>query len=110
MRLRRHSPQEIAAKLHQAEELLQLGKRQAEVAHTLGISVMTYHRWRAAARAAVQSPSITPEMPVSPTRDLSERTSRLDDLEAENARLRRLVIELLLENVKLKEDFEQRRR
>ena len=107
MRLRRHSPQEIAAKLHQAEELLQLGKRQAEVAHTLGISVMTYHRWRAAARAAVQSPSITPEMPVSPTRDLS---SRLDDLEAENTRLRRLVIELLLENVKLKEDFEQRRR
>ena len=107
MRLRRHSPQEIAAKLHQAEELLQLGKRQAEVAHTLGISVMTYHRWRTAARAAVQSPSITPEMPVSPTRDLS---SRLDDLEAENTRLRRLVIELLLENVKLKEDFEQRRR
>jgi len=106
---RRYSPEEIAAKLHQADELLQLGKRQTEVAYELGISVMTYHRWRAAARAAEQSPSITPEMPVSPSRDLSARTGSFHDLEAENARLRRLVIDLLLENMKLKENFERRR-
>src|SRR5215469_12783492 len=106
---RRHSHEEITAKLHQADELLQLGKRQAEIAHTLGISVMTYHRWRAAARAAVHSPPITPEMPDLPSGDLSERTGRFHELEAENARLRRLVIALLLENMKLKEEFERRR-
>jgi putative transposase len=105
---RRHSPEEITAKLHQADELIQLGKRQAEIAHALGISVMTYHRWRAAARAE-EAPSIAPELPDWSTGELSERTSTFHDLEVENARLRRLVIDLLLEKMKLKEEFKRQR-
>jgi putative transposase len=107
---RRHSPQEIASKLHQAEELLQLGKRQAEIARTLGISVMTYHRWRAAARVHQQAPSITPELPHSESGDLPGRWANiLHDLEVENARLRRLLIDLLLEKMRLEEQLAERR-
>jgi putative transposase len=105
---RRHSPEEVASKLHQAEELLQRGKRHADIARELGISVMTYHRWRAAARAAEQAPSITPEIPHLPG-EPSQPTSRFDDLQVENARLRRLVIDLLLEKMKLQEALDRRR-
>ena len=97
---RRHSPEEIASKLHQAEELLRAGMRQQEVAQTLGISVMTYYRWRAAARAAVNVPSIAPE--------LSDLSPELD-LHTENARLRQLVVDLLLEKMLLEEQLRDRR-
>jgi putative transposase len=105
---KRHSPQEVASKLHQAEELLQLGKRQPEIARTLGISVMTYHRWRAAARAAVQAPSIAPEVSHLVNRSEVHRSSQ-DDLRAENAALRRLVVDLLLEKMRLEQELERRR-
>jgi putative transposase len=97
---RRHSPEEIASKLHQAEELLRAGMRQQEVAQTLGISVMTYYRWRAAARAPVNVPSIAPEIS-----DLSPEL----DLHAENARLRQLVVDLLFEKMLLEEQLRDRR-
>jgi putative transposase len=107
---RRHSPEEIASKLHQAEELLQAGKRQAEMAGTLGISVMTYHRWRAAARAAVNAPSIAPETSdLAPRPELGNAARRvLEDLQVENARLRRLIIDLLLEKMRLEEQLRGR--
>jgi putative transposase len=98
---KRHLPQEIASKLRQAEELLRAGKHQAEIARELGISVMTYHRWRAAARAAGNAPSIAPEIS-----DLV--TGRVqDDLQVENARLRRLIVNLLLEKMRLEEQFRE---
>jgi putative transposase len=98
---RRHSADEITSKLHQAKEMSQHGKRQAEIARKLGISVMTYHRWRArAAQRVERSPSIAPEIPhlIEP----SELASKIDDLQLENARLRRLIIDLLLERRGLK--------
>jgi putative transposase len=98
----RHSPQEIASKLHQAEKLLRAGKRRAEVARMLGISVMTYHRWRAAARAAVNAPSIAPEIS-----DLAPGRVQ-DDLQFENSRLRRLIVDLLLEKMRLEEQLRER--
>jgi putative transposase len=100
---RRHSPQEIASKLHQANELLQAGKRQAEIARELGISVMTYHRWRAAARAAVNGPSIAPEIS-----DLAHSPDSVQDLQLENARFRRLIIDLLMEKMRLEEQLGDR--
>jgi putative transposase len=107
---RRHSPQEIASKLHQAEELLQLGKRQAEVARILGISVMTYHRWRAAALAHQQAPSITPEIAHAGVGDQSGLPpDTFHDLQLENARLRRLVVDLLLEKMRLEQKLAERR-
>ena len=48
MSKKRHTAQEIGVKLHQAEEMAREGKFQGEIARALGISVMTYHRWRKA--------------------------------------------------------------
>ncbi len=45
---KRHSAAEIAAKLSQAAELATQGRNQIEIAEALGISVMTFHRWRKA--------------------------------------------------------------
>jgi len=114
MRFKRHyTPQEVASKLHQAEEMAQHGKRQAEIAHTLGISVMTFHRWRAAARAAQHAPSIAAEITHlvngSEVSQGNATSSQDDDLRAENARLRRLVVDLLLEKMRLEEEAEGRR-
>ena len=44
----RHSGVEIATKLAQANDLATQGKLQSEIARTLGVSVMTLHRWRKA--------------------------------------------------------------
>jgi transcriptional regulator with XRE-family HTH domain len=101
---KRHSQTEIAVKLAKAEALIATGMRQQEVARTLGVSVMTYHRWRKAnsghrdlqsvlaahASGALQIPE-------------AERLGRIADLELENARLRRLVTDLLLEKIKLEQ-------
>jgi putative transposase len=45
---KRHSRMEIASKLTQANDLATQGKLQSEIARTLGVSVMTLHRWRKA--------------------------------------------------------------
>ena len=43
---RGHSKSEVAANLAKADELASQGKLQSEIARTLGVSVMTLHRWR----------------------------------------------------------------
>ena len=45
---KRHSTSEIEAKLGQAAVLSSEGQTQSEIAKALGISVMTFHRWRKA--------------------------------------------------------------
>ena len=45
---RKHTSAEIAALLAQANEMAAQGKLQSEIADTLGITVMTLHRWRKA--------------------------------------------------------------
>jgi len=92
---------EIASKLAQANDLATQGKLQSEIARTLGVSVMTLHRWRKAPRE--------PHSAFVATHDigLSDRTpaggNRIAELQLENARLRRLVTDLLLEKIKLEE-------
>jgi putative transposase len=81
---KRHSRVEIASKLTQADLATQ-GKLQSEIARTLGVSVMTLHRWRKA--------------PPGPRPALV----RIAELQLENSRLRRLVTDLLLEKIKLEE-------
>lgn len=103
----RHSAVEIAAKLEEAEVLLGKGRTQTEVARALGISVMTFHRWRkalpqirlrtTAAPAPDQAVSV-----VNPTE--SRGQARIAALQMENARLRKLVTDLLLEKMKLEEE------
>jgi putative transposase len=43
---KRHSPEQIVRKLHQAEARLAAGATVPEVARELGISEATFHRWR----------------------------------------------------------------
>jgi transposase-like protein len=45
---KRHSRVEVATKLAHATDLARQGKPQSEIARTLGVSVMTLHRWRKA--------------------------------------------------------------
>jgi hypothetical protein len=45
---KRHARAEIATKLAQANNLAIRGRLQSEIARTLGVSVMTLHRWRKA--------------------------------------------------------------
>jgi len=44
---KRHRPEEVVAKLRQADEALAKGPPIAEVARSLGVSEVTLHRWRA---------------------------------------------------------------
>ena len=98
---KRHSRMEIATKLAQANDLAMGGKLQSEIARTLGVSVMTLHRWRKV--------SHEPQLALVATAEAREpdRTRGADDriaeLQLENSRLRRLVTDLLLEKVKLEE-------
>jgi putative transposase len=100
-RRKKHSTEEIATKLAQAHELAIQGKLQGEIARTLGISIMTLHRWR-------KTP-IAPRRASLPTYEMSQpermRTAadRIAELQLENSRLRRLVTDLLLEKMKVED-------
>jgi hypothetical protein len=99
----RHTESEIVAKLHLAGEMAAQGRLHGAIAKSLGISVMTYHRWRKAHGTLVH-PAPQPAR-AEPT-DISlerEQMNQVRDLQLENSRLRRLVTDLLLEKVKLEE-------
>jgi putative transposase len=98
---KRHSRAEIATKLAQANKLATQGKLQSEIARTLGVSVMTLHRWRKAPPGAQPALVATPEV-TEPDRT-GGRGGRIAELQLENLRLRRLVTDLLLEKIKLEE-------
>jgi putative transposase len=74
----------------------------------LGISIMTYHRWRKArgviARSMAQlaADAERAEIPHD-----SENTSQIRELKIENLRLRRLVADLLLEKVEIEESLQE---
>src|ERR1700752_3677874 len=98
---KRHTLTEIAAKLATADALLANGLRQQEGARSLGISVMTFHRWRKAQPDRHRAASIVSSHPTQDeTVSESKQLERIADLELENARLRRLVTDLLLDKVK----------
>jgi putative transposase len=104
-RRKRHSHAEIAAKLAQAEQLIAQGRRQQEVARSLGVSVMTFHRWRKAQPARHATAGGEAAATAQRIEELSEpeRLSRIAELQLENKRLRQLVTDLLLEKVQLEE-------
>jgi transposase len=86
MARRRHTPEQILAKLRDAEVLAADGLSSAEVAKRLEVSEQTYHRWR-----NQYGGMKGPEM------------KRLKDLERENAALKRLVAKQALDNQVLKD-------
>jgi putative transposase len=83
---RKHTPEQIIAKLRDADADLAAGLSVAEVCRKLEVSETTYYRWR----------EQYGEMTVS-------EAKRLRELEAENARLKRLVADQALDNQMLKE-------
>jgi DNA invertase Pin-like site-specific DNA recombinase len=76
---KQHSRAEIAKKLAQANRLARQGKLQSEIARTLGVSVMTLHRWR---KALIGPPTRSGD--------------QIAQLQLEISLLRRLVTDLLL--------------
>ena len=83
---KRYRPEEIIAKLRQADVLLGEGKKVPEVVKALGIYEVTYYRWRKEYGGLQVS-----------------QAKRLKDLERENARLRRAVSDLTLDKLILQE-------
>ncbi len=86
MARRHHRPEEIIAKLREAEVMLAQGARVPEVCKSLGVTEQTYYRWRKEYGG----------MKVS-------QAKRLKDLEKENSRLRKAVSDLSLDKVILQE-------
>ena len=86
MARRTYTPEQIINKLREAEILLSQDSTVAEVSRKLGVTEQTYYRWRKEYGG----------MRV-------EQAKRLKDLEKENARLKRLVADLSLDNAILKE-------
>jgi putative transposase len=85
----RHTSEQIIRKLRQAEVLSGQGQRVDEICRQLGVSDATYYKWRKEYGG----------MQVS-------QAKRLKTLEAENARLKRLVADLTLDKQILKDAAE----
>jgi putative transposase len=110
---KRHTSAEITTKLDEAATLGAQGRNQREIAQALGVSVMTFHRWRKAhpqtllARASSE-PQTRRIVPV-PNLSESQRRGRIAELQLENSRLRRLVTDLLLEKMRIEDEAERYR-
>ena len=76
MKRKRHTPDQIIRKLREAEAELGSGSRVADVCKKLGVSEVTFHRWRAR-YGAVRAPE----------------AKRLRELEKENTPLKKIVAE-----------------
>ena len=72
-----YKPEEIVAKLRQVDVLTSQGKTVAEAIRSIGVSEVTYYRWRQEFGGL-----------------RSDQVKRLKDLETENTRLRRAVSEI----------------
>ena len=83
---KRHSAEQIVAKLRQADVALGKGVKVPEVCRELGISEQTYYRWRQ--KYGGMAPEVAKQLKV---------------LEKENARLKRLVADQALDIQILKE-------
>ena len=80
MARRRHTPEQIVRKLREADRLLGEGAGISDVARHLEVSEQTFHRWRN------QYGGLK-----------ADDVKRLKELEAENARLKRIVADKELE-------------
>jgi hypothetical protein len=98
---KRHSRAEIATKLVRANDLAMRGKLQSDIARTLGVSVMTLHRWRKLSHGP------QPAHGVGQSNGARGRGDRIAELKLEDSRLRRLVTDLLLEKIGLEEAANQ---
>ena len=83
---KRYRPEDILSKLREADILISQGKTVAETIRILGISDVSYYRWRK--EYGGMAPS---------------KVKRLKELEKENQRLRKAVSDLTLDKLILEE-------
>ena len=83
---RKHSPEQIIAKLREAEVEISKGHSVPLAAKKIGVTEQTYYRWRKEYGGMKL-----------------DQAKRLKELERENARLKRLVADLSLDKVMLEE-------
>jgi putative transposase len=83
---RRHTPEQVIRKLREADKLLAEGADIATVAKHLEVSEQTYHRWRNQYGGMK-----------------ADDAKRLKELERENARLKHIVADQVLDIEMLKE-------
>ena len=81
-----HSPEQVIHKLREAEILLNQGANVGEASRKIGVTEQTYYRWRKEYGGI-----------------RLEQAKRLKAIEKENARLKKLVADLSLDNAILKE-------
>ena len=86
MARKRHTAEEIVAKLRQVDVLTAQGRPVAAAVRSIGVTEVTYYRWRSEYGGLK-----------------GDQVKRLKELEAENGRLRRAVSDLTLEKLILKE-------
>lgn len=84
--MKKHTPQQIIAKLRQAEAAIAQGATVAAAVKQIGVTEQTYYRWKN------QYGSMN-----------ADQAKRLRELEKENARLKKLVAELALDKDLLEE-------
>ena len=83
---KRHTAEEIVAKLRQVEVLCGQGRSIADAIRAIGVTEVTYYRWRNEYGGLK-----------------GDQVKRLKELEAENTRLRRAVSDLTLDTQILRE-------
>ena len=83
---KKHTPEEIVAKLRQVDVLVSQGFAIAEAVRQIGVTEVTYYRWRQEYGGLKL-----------------DQVKRLKELELENARLRKAVSDLTLDKLILKE-------
>ena len=83
---KRHTPEEIVAKLRQVDVLTAQGQSVADAIRSIGVSEVTYHRWRNEFGGLKL-----------------DQVKRLKELELENGRLRKAVSDLTLDKLILQE-------
>jgi transposase-like protein len=105
MSMKRHSVDEIASKLRKAKQLIAGGQSQAQACKELGVSVMTYHRWRKLHPAKDARDLLAAEIGVPVGGSNLGDQKRIEELRIENERLRRIVTDLLLEKAKVEEQI-----
>ncbi len=86
MSSRKHSTEQIIRKLREPEVKLAKGRSVREVCKQLGVTDQTYYRWRNEYGGI-----------------RTDQARRLKELERENGRLKKVVADLPLDNVILKE-------
>jgi transposase-like protein len=86
MARKRHAAEEIVTKLRQVDVLSSQGKSVAEAVRSIGVTEVTYYRWRSEYGGLK-----------------GDQVKRLKELETENSRLRRAVSDLTLDKMILAE-------